>query len=58
MVFSSLTVNAEELGKIGVNALVEYNEYGNTSQYVTADLVIIDRSNVAEYMKKVEEDEE
>jgi ribose transport system substrate-binding protein len=58
VVFSSLTVNAEELGKIGVNALVEYNEYGNTSQYVTADLVIIDRSNVAEYMKKVEEDEE
>jgi ribose transport system substrate-binding protein len=58
VVFSTLTVNTDELGRFGVKALVEYSEYGNTSQYVTADVIIIDRSNVAEYMKKVEEDEE
>jgi ribose transport system substrate-binding protein len=40
-----------------VEALDEYRNYGNTSQYFSADVTIIDRSNVASFMQKEETDE-
>ena len=57
VVFSSLAVNAEDLGRYGVEALDEYVTTGNTNQYFTADLSIIDRNNVGEYLHKEGEDE-
>ncbi len=57
VVFSTLAVDTEELGKYCVEALDEYRNYGNTSQYFSADVTIIDRSNVASFMQKEETDE-
>lgn len=57
VVFSSLAVDAEDLGRYGVEALDEYITTGNTSQYFTADLMIIDRNNVGEYLRKEDGDE-
>ena len=57
VVYSSLAVDTEDLGRYGVEALDEYIRTGNTSQYFTADLTIIDRYNVSEYLQKEGEDE-
>ena len=39
------------------SALQEYYNYGYTSQYFTADVTVIDQSNVEEYLGKQEEAE-
>ncbi len=51
VVFSSLAVDTSELGRYCVNALEEYLDTGNTSQYFSADVTLIDRSNVAQYLE-------
>ncbi|MCR5503326.1 MAG: substrate-binding domain-containing protein [Lachnospiraceae bacterium] len=58
VVYSTIAVDTAELGRYCVEALEEYRETGNTSQYFTADITLIDRNNVAEYMKKEEETDE
>lgn len=57
VVYSSLAVDTQELGRYSFEALNEYIATGNTSQYFTADVTIIDRNNVAEFLKKEEPDE-
>ena len=57
VVFSSLAVDTQEMGRYCVEALEEYNESGNTSQYFTADTTLIDRNNVAEYLARQEEND-
>ncbi len=57
VVFCSISVDTEELGKYGIEALREYGEIGNTSEYFTADIILIDKSNISDYMKQEEEDE-
>ena len=54
VVYSSLAVNTTELGQYGVNALNEYLETGNTSQYFSADVTLIDRNNVARFLQEKE----
>ena len=58
VVYSSLAVDTEELGAYCVEALDEYIASGYTSQYFSADVTIIDRFNVAEFLKKEEETDE
>lgn len=57
-IHSTILVDTDELGKYCVEALKEYNELGTTSQYFTADIAIINKSNVSLYMKKEESDNE
>ncbi|MCR5250608.1 MAG: substrate-binding domain-containing protein [Lachnospiraceae bacterium] len=52
VVFSSLAVDTGELGRYGVEALDEYITSGNTSQFFSADVTIIDRNNVADFLKR------
>ncbi|MCR4788619.1 MAG: substrate-binding domain-containing protein [Lachnospiraceae bacterium] len=54
VVFSSVAIDTNELGSFCVEALEEYNESGNTSQYFTADITLIDRNNVSQFMTKEE----
>ncbi|MCR4989272.1 MAG: substrate-binding domain-containing protein [Lachnospiraceae bacterium] len=58
VVFSSLAVDTAQMGAFCVEALDEYKEFGYTSQYFAADLTLIDRNNVSEYLKKEEETDE
>ena len=58
VVFSSLAVDTIGLGRYCSEALDEYLEMGNTSQYFSADLTIIDRNNVAQSLRKEEEEHE
>lgn len=57
VVFSSLAIDTEEMGSFCIEALEEYNESGNTSQYFTADITLIDKNNVSDYIAREEEDD-
>ena len=43
------------MGVYCVDAIKEYEEYGNTSQYMLADVTLIDKSNVSDYLSENEE---
>ena len=58
VVFSSLVVDTSELGSYCVDALNEYLNTGNTSQYFSADVTLIDRSNVAQVLQEKEASDE
>jgi len=57
VVFSSISVDTGELGQYGIDAFSDYEETGNTSEYFAADINVIDRNNITDYMKTEEEDE-
>ena len=45
------------MGSFCIDALEEYNESGNTSQYFTADITLIDKNNVSQFITKEESDD-
>jgi len=57
-IYSTILVDTDQLGKYCVEALKEYNELGATSQYLTADITLINKSNVSFYLKKEEAENE
>ncbi len=48
---ATIAVDAKQMGSYCIDALREYNEFGYTSQYFTADITLIDKKNVAAYRK-------
>lgn len=54
---ATISINTEQMGAFCVDALQEYYKYGNTSQYFTADVTVIDQNNVKEYLQEQEETE-
>lgn len=52
VIYSTIAIDSEKLGNYCVNALKDYNELGATSQYYTGDITLIDKSNVAQYLKE------
>ncbi len=50
VMYATLTVDTLQMGRYCVNALEEYHELGNTSQYLTADITLIDKNNVEQFM--------
>lgn len=51
VIYSTISIDTDEMGRACVDALSEYYEYGNTSQYFTSDISVITKDNVEEYMK-------
>ena len=56
-VYCTVSVDTAQLGEYCVSALEEYNDFGATSQYFTADVTLINRSNVSSYIRKEEQNE-
>ena len=54
---ATISIDTNQMGSFCIDALTEYYEYGNTSQYFTADVTLIDKSNVSAYLEGGEEDE-
>lgn len=50
VIYATITLDAPQMGKYCVEALNEYNTYGNTSQYVITDIELIDKDNVTDYL--------
>jgi len=57
VITATISIDTEQMGAFCVDALQEYYNYGYTSQYFTADVTVIDQSNVEEYLGKQEEAE-
>ena len=58
VVYSTLAVDTAEMGRHCFEALEEYAQSGNTSQYFSTDVTMIDRNNVSAYMYRKEDDDE
>ncbi|AOZ95986.1 ribose transport system substrate-binding protein [Butyrivibrio hungatei DSM 14810] len=57
VVHSTISINTDQLGEYSVSALYDYYEYGNTSQYYMADITLINKDNVADFINKEGKDE-
>lgn len=58
VIYATVSIDTMQMGQFCVEALTEYNTYGNTSQYFTADIALIDKDNVALYLEGDAEDEQ
>ena len=48
-IYSTISIEAAQLGEYSVNALSDYYDFGNTSEYYLADVTLINRDNVDKY---------
>ena len=55
---ATVSIDTDQLGSFCVEALSEYSELGYTSQYFTADSLMIDTANVSGYLRKEADGEE
>lgn len=51
VIYATISIDTRQMGKFCIDALSEYYELGNTSQYFTADITLINRDNVSMYME-------
>jgi len=56
VIYATISIDTKQMGGYCIDALSEYLEYGNTSQYFSADVSVINISNVSDYRGE-EEDE-
>ncbi len=58
VITSTISIDAEQMGHYCIDALAEYKKFGNTSEYFMADITLIDKKNISEYMGGEADDEE
>lgn len=58
VIFATIAIDAEQMGRYCVDALQEYYELGYTSQYFTADIALISKDNVSQYLREGETNDE
>lgn len=51
VIFATVSIDTTEMGQYCVDALNEYYNLGNTSQYFSVDISVINQKNVNKYMK-------
>ncbi|MBR4832059.1 MAG: substrate-binding domain-containing protein [Butyrivibrio sp.] len=56
VVYATVNIDTKQLGEYCISALSDYYEFGNTSQYYTADVKLINQNNVSQYLEE-EKDE-
>ncbi len=57
VIYATVSIDTGQMGRYCVDALSEYHELGYTSQYFTADIELIKKSNVHKYLEGGEENE-
>ena len=57
-VYATIAIDTAQLGRYCVEALEEYNDMGATSQYFTADITLIDKNNVSQFITKEESNDD
>lgn len=50
VISATISVDTEQMGDYCLEALMDYLEYGNTNQYFMADVALVNKGNVAEYL--------
>ena len=56
VIYATVAIDAKQMGEYCIDALSDYLEYGNTSQYFAADVTVINSFNVSKYRQ--EDDDE
>ncbi len=58
-VYATIEIDTTQLGRYCIEALSDFYAFGNTNQYYTADVTLINRENVERYlkMKEAQQDE-
>ena len=54
IIYSSIVVDTKEMGQTCIDVVSEYLLTGNTNDYVTLDISVINRNNVKEYLEYAE----
>ncbi|WP_026498691.1 substrate-binding domain-containing protein [Butyrivibrio sp. WCD2001] len=57
IVYATISIDTEQMGRYCIDALSDYYHFGNTSQYFTADVTLINNQNVDAFMKREKSDE-
>ncbi len=57
VIYATISIDTDEIAKSCIDALSEYYELGNTSEYNTADIKVINRSNLNEYKEEDENEQ-
>ena len=57
VVYATISIDTAQMGNYCIEALTDYYEFGNTSQYYTADVTLINKDNVSEYLSEEEQNE-
>lgn len=58
VIYATISIDTRQMGQYCVDALTEYNVSGNTSQYFIADITLINKENVSQYLGGMTKDEE
>lgn len=56
VIYATVDIDTPQMGGFCIDALQEYHDLGYTSQYFTADISLISRDNVDEYLRREEPD--
>jgi ribose transport system substrate-binding protein len=52
-----MTIDAKQMGAYCVEALTEYRQFGQVSDYFSVDISVVNDANVAEYIQNRELEE-
>lgn len=52
VIYATVSIDTEQMGQYCIGALSEYFEYGYTSQYFATDIYVVNKDNVAAYLKE------
>lgn len=58
VIYATVNIDTPQMGGFCIDALQEYHDLGYTSQYFTADISLISRENVEEYLRREENDDD
>ena len=50
VITSTIVIDTNQMGKYCIDALTEYKQFGNTSEYFMADITLIDKENISDFM--------
>ena len=56
VIYATVNIDTPQMGGFCIDALQEYHDLGYTSQYFTADISLISKDNVGEYLRGEEPD--
>lgn len=54
IITASVTVNTSQMGKYCIEALQEYEDYGNVNEYMPSDIDVVTADNVKNYIKNLD----
>lgn len=50
VITSTISIDANQMGRYCIDALTEYKKLGNTSEYLMADITLVDKKNVSGFI--------